>query len=101
MAWVRLEVMGWLSERHTPPGSGTLVLKEEIREAESVQALLNRLSRLYPVFRECIFDGKAQELAGQVTVIYNGRLLDLAEGLNTKLKDGDTLLFVPAFAGGR
>jgi len=40
-------------------------------------------------------------LTDQLPEVVGGRLLDLAEGLNTKLKDGDTLLFVPAFAGGR
>lgn len=100
MASVRLQVMAWLSSPGGPQGSRPLVLEEEIGEAESMQTLLNRLARLYPVFREHIFDVEAQELTGRVTVIYNGRLLELAEGLSTRLKDGDRLIFLPAFAGG-
>ncbi len=100
MGKVRLEILAWLSGQMSSPSSERLILEEEVKEGETVKDLLNRLAAQHQVFREFVFDVKAQELTSVVSVIYNGRLLELVQGIQTPLKDGDNLMFLPAFSGG-
>lgn len=100
MGKVHLEIWPWLSGHEEPAGFRRLILEEEVTEGETLRDFLSRIGEGHRVFREVIFDPRSQELSRQVTVIYNERLLELAEGLDTKLQDGDRLSFLPAFAGG-
>ena len=100
MGKVRLEIWPWLSRHENATGFRRLVLEEEARDGESLRGFLNRMAEKHRGFGEVIFDRQAQELSRQVTVIYNERLLELAGGLDAPLRDGDSLSFVPAFAGG-
>lgn len=100
MGKIRLEIWPWLGHHEEHTGFHRLVLEEEVAEGETLRDFLNRMGEGHRVFREVIFDPRSQELSRQVTVIYNERLLELAEGLDTKLRDGDRLSFLPAFAGG-
>lgn len=100
MARVRLEILPWLTRAFGSSGGGRLILQEEIADAEGVGDLLSRLASRYPAFGEMAFDPFTRRLTGQVTVIHNGLMLELAEGLATELRDGDNLVLVPSFAGG-
>ncbi|MEE9201962.1 MAG: MoaD/ThiS family protein [Dehalococcoidia bacterium] len=100
MGKVRLEIWPWLSRHQETTGFGRLVLEEDVRDGETLRDFLHRMGEGHRVFREVIFDPRSQQLSRQVTVIYNERLLELAEGLDTLLHDGDRLSFLPAFAGG-
>lgn len=100
MGRVRLEVLAWATRAFDTNSARPLVLEEEIEEGERVEDFFVRLASRYPGFGPIVFDPIARRLTGQVTIIYNGRLLELVEGLDTELRDGDTLLLVPAFAGG-
>jgi molybdopterin converting factor small subunit len=100
MGKVHLEIWPWLSRHEEPAGFRRLILEEDVREGEPLRDFLNRMGEGHRVFREVIFDPQSQQLSRQVTVIYNERLLELAEGLDTLLHDGDRLSFLPAFAGG-
>lgn len=97
---VRLEILPWATRAFGGSANKRLVLQEEIAEGDRVEDLLARLASEYPGFREAGFDPVACRLTGQITIVHNGRLLELAGGLETELRDGDTLLLVPAFAGG-
>ena len=102
MIKVRLEVMPWLGEtmgmaattEETIPG------QETGSGDKSVRCLLNRLSARYQLFDQFIFDNTTQQLNGKVVIFLNGRDLELGDGLETKLTDGDTLTFVPLIVGG-
>ena len=96
---VRLEILPWVTRAFGSSGR-RLVLEDEIDEGDTVGDLLARLASKYPTFGEMAFDPVSRLLTGQVTVIHNGLMLELAEGLSTKLRDGDNLLLVPSFAGG-
>jgi molybdopterin converting factor small subunit len=95
-----LEVLPWATRAFDSSSTKRLVLEEEVQEGERVGDLFVRLASKYQGFGQIAFDPVARRLSGQVSVIYNGRLLELVEGLDTKLKDGDTLLLLPAFVGG-
>lgn len=97
---VRLEILPWLTTAFGGSGGKRLVLEEGITEGGSVGDLLAGLASRYPKFGEMAFDPVSRLLTGQVTVILNGLMVELAEGLDTQLRDGDGLMLVPAFVGG-
>ncbi len=67
---------------------------------QSIIGLLNRLSTRYRRFGQLVFDSNTQKLTGRVGIFLNGRALEPASGLATRLSDGDTLTFVPLIEGG-
>ena len=91
--------MPWLSQALGAQDS-RLVLAEEIEEGETVGELLARIAATHERFGELALDPETGGLSGHVSLTFNGRLLELLDGLQTKMSDGDTIVLVPAFAGG-
>jgi MoaD family protein len=101
MSKVRLEVLSWLAEAlDIEEKSDTVSLEQEIEEGKTVRDLLNRLATRYQRFGQMVFDTNAQKLTGRAVIFFNGRTLELVNGLETKLNDGDTLTFIPLIEGG-
>ncbi len=101
MSKVRLEILSWLAEALDIEGTSSAVnLEQEIEDDSTVRDLLNQLAAIYPRFGQVVFDVKAQKLTERVNIFFNGRNLELANGLATKLSDGDTLTFVAPIEGG-
>ncbi len=101
MGKVRLEILSSLTETLGIEGTGEDVsLDHKIEGDKTVRHLLGQLAIKYPRFGQTVFDVKAQKLTGRVNIFFNGRNLELANGLKTNLSDGDTLTFVPFIEGG-
>ena len=101
MSKVRLEILSWLTETLGIEGtSDNVSLDQEIEEDKTVRDLLNRLATRYQPFGQIVFDVKAQKLTDRVSVFFNGRNLELVNGLETKLSDGDILTLVASIDGG-
>lgn len=97
MVKVRLEILPSLAETVSIEETSEEVISEEDR---SVRVLLNQLGARYRRFGQIVFDVEAQELTGKVVIFFNGRALELVNGLDSELSDGDTLTFVPLIEGG-
>lgn len=98
---VRLEVLPSLAETLGIEGTSEEVISDRETEGDnSVRALLNRLCARYQRFGQIVFDINAQKLTGRVVIFFNGSALELVNGLESKLSDGDTLTFVPLIEGG-
>jgi molybdopterin converting factor small subunit len=107
---IYLEIMPWLSRYFSPeqsgPGqsgsgrSGRVILEREMGDGATVSDLLTEITSQSHEFGEVIFDAQTGRLTGHVTLILNGRLLELAGGLEAELKPGDTLRLMPTLAGG-
>ncbi len=65
---------------------------------ETVRAVLARLVDAYPALGSRIFDG--DELPQFLNVFIDGADIRLAEGLETPVGDGATVILLPAVAGG-
>lgn len=101
MGKVRVEVMPWLGETLGMAATSDEVIPESENEGdESVRSLLNRLCARYQLFDQFVFDNNTRQLTGKVVIFLNGCDLELGDGLDTKLSDGDTLTFVPLIVGG-
>jgi len=97
---VRLEILPWLSDRLRDWGSGRLILEEEVDEGTTIRQVLTAYSQRDETFKKFIYDTQSRQLNEFVNIIINDRFMELAQGLETELKDGDTLILLPAFAGG-
>ena len=101
MGKVHLEILPSLAETlGIERTSEEVISDQEIEGYKSVKDLLNRLGARYQRFGQIVFDINAQKLTGRVVIFLNGRALELVNGLESKLSDGDTLTFVPLIEGG-
>jgi len=96
MAKIHLEALPALAEALGISGAA----EEVLADRENLRDLLNRLGARYHRFGEIVFERDAQRLTGQVIVFLNGRNVELLDGLETRLTDGDTLTFIPFVEGG-
>jgi len=98
---VYLKVLSWPVETLGVEGVGDdVILDQEIEGDKTVRDLLNRLATKYQQFGHIVFDVKSQKLTGRVLIFLNGRDLELVDGLETRLNNGDTFTFIPLIEGG-
>jgi len=64
----------------------------------TVRALIEDLAARFPALGEQIFPD--DELASYVNVYLGGEDIETLEGLETRVDDGDTVILLPAMAGG-
>ena len=100
MSNVSVEVMPWLSRYFGTGHQGRVVLEREMPDGATVKDLLEEISSQNREFRDVLFDLRTGRPGRFMTIVLNGRLLELAGGLETKLKPGDTILLMAALAGG-
>jgi molybdopterin synthase sulfur carrier subunit len=66
----------------------------------TVGELLTQLSVKYSKkFREYIYDKKG-EIHGHLSILVNGKSINVLQGLDTELKEGDTIAILPPVGGG-
>jgi molybdopterin synthase sulfur carrier subunit len=73
--------------------------KEVQASGSDVGALLNQLAAQHPATQSQLF-GPDGSLNRYVNVYLNDEDVRVLEGLGTSVKDGDTLVILPAMAGG-
>ncbi len=101
MGKIRLEVLPALAETLGIEATSEEVIADRESDGDSsVRELLNRLGARHQRFGQVVFDIHTQKLTGRVIIFFNGRDLELVDGLETRLSDGDTLTFVPLIEGG-
>ena len=100
MGSVHLEVLPWLSRYIAGEHSGRAVLEVEVNDGATVRDLLEEIASQNQEFQDVLFDAKTGRLAGHIALILNGRLVELAGGLEATLSPGDTIQLMPGFSGG-
>ena len=98
MPQVRLDVVGWLPQA-MGGAAGRLCLDETVEPGMSLGQFLRALAQRYPELKQAMFQTEG-EYAGLMNVVLNDRLLSLPREEEISLRDGDTVLLVPAYAGG-
>lgn len=101
MSTIQLELLSWVGDTVIAERTeNKLVLEREIVDNCTVKDLLMGLVATYPHFEQAVFDSKTQKLKDTVGIIINNQVLELVNGLETRLKDHDTLTIFPIFVGG-
>ena len=94
---VRLEF--WMADRLGFDQPNPVILDEPLEDAESLRALLTRLAGRFNHFSENLFDPQTQSLSSEVSILINNHI-NLSQRMDTQLRDGDRILFLPILAGG-
>jgi sulfur carrier protein ThiS len=99
---VEVEIYPWLSGRlgGGDRTSGNLKWQVDVAKQSSVGDLLAQLAFEHDDFRRFAFDPEARTISGELVVVFNDRLLDLAGGLDAELGEGDRIAIIQALAGG-
>ena len=100
VAIVRLEAVSWLTPVFDAERRVRLKWEEEVEEGTTVRDLFKRLTDRHPKFGELVCDPGDGGLTGLVSVIFNDRVLELTGGLDAAIHDGDSIVLLPAYAGG-
>lgn len=100
MAKIRLEIVPWLTRAFGKQGLGRVVLEQDIEDGEALGKLLRDLATQYKEFGDAAFDKSLKKPSGVVTIGLNDRVVEWAEEWAVKVKDGDTVILMPAYVGG-
>jgi molybdopterin synthase sulfur carrier subunit len=91
---LRVKFLASLSEL-----TGVLKTEVEVSDGVTVRKLIDILSEKYVKLREELLDEKG-DLRPMYNILVNGRAIEWLSGLETQLKDGDEVVFIPPAAGG-
>ena len=73
---------------------GGFQIEVELEEGATIRDLIEKLdSQVYSGFKDLILEG--ERLRHPVEIAVNGRWIDFLDGLDTRLRDGDRILFSP------
>ena len=104
---ITLEYYSWLCKElgvahHEPKsgGEGSAITTIPLWNGATVRSLFEQKAADSESFRRLVYDLEGRRLREYVTLIINGRVVELAGGLDRKLAPGDQLLLLPGFSGG-
>ena len=80
--------------------SGKTQLTVNFQESISLKALLSKLSQEFPSLEKTFTDQQLNDSRSNALILVNGREISVLNGLETKLNDGDEIVFVPVVHGG-
>ncbi len=99
MAIVKLEVFGWVAAECRRSQRGNLLADEKVEDGASVGDVLRQIAQKDLCFRNAVFTGNMVFKSG-ISVVLNGRILGQPTFLESKVKNGDTVMLLPAIDGG-
>ncbi len=80
--------------------SGKTQLTVNYQEGLSLKDLLTKLSQELPELEKTFSDQQLNDSRSNSLILVNGREISVLDGLETKLSDGDEIVFVPVVHGG-
>jgi molybdopterin synthase sulfur carrier subunit len=83
---------------HRIYGKDKLVLKSE--NSTPLRAVIKRIVKEYPKLKRALIDPELQEPKTSMLILVNGKEISVLNGLETMIKDGDEVVFVPVVHGG-
>lgn len=80
--------------------SGKAQITLECKKNVSLLELVNSLTRELPRLRLSLLDEQLEPPKSKALILVNGKEISVLNGLATKIKDGDEIVFVPVVHGG-
>ena len=103
---ITIEYYGWLRKElgmedgASSGGEGSTVTNIPLWPEATVRALFEGKAAESEAFERLVYDMEGRRVREFVALIVNGRVIELAGGLDRKLEPGDELLLLPGFSGG-
>lgn len=72
----------------------------ELEQATSLRQVVKRITEEQPKLKRALIDPELDDPRTNVLMLVNGKEISVLNGMNTKLRDGDELVFVPVVHGG-
>lgn len=79
-------------------GKGKLTMK--VKNAVSLRDFIKEIVEEKPKLRRALIDPELEDPRPNTLILVNGREINVLKGLETTLKDGDEVVFVPVLHGG-
>jgi MoaD family protein len=80
--------------------SGKTQFTTNFQEEISIRGLLEKISQEIPELKRTFFDQELNDSRSNSLILVNGREISVLNGFETKLSDGDEIVFVPVVHGG-
>jgi molybdopterin synthase sulfur carrier subunit len=80
--------------------SGKTQLTINFQEGISLKELVTKISQQMPKLEKTFSDQQLNDSRSNALILINGREISVLNGLETKLNDGDEIVFVPVVHGG-
>jgi sulfur-carrier protein len=80
--------------------SGKTELTINYQEGASVKDVVDNISQEFPQLKHTFCDSDLNDARANSLVLVNGREISILNGYQTKVSDGDELVFVPVVHGG-
>ena len=80
--------------------SGNEKIALECKAGASLIDIVNAVTKEIPALRRNLLDEQLEEPKPNALILVNGKEISVLNGLETKLKDGDEVVFVPVVHGG-
>jgi len=80
--------------------TGKTQLIIDIEKEMTLKELLAKISQETPALEKTFADQQTGDYASNALILVNGREISVLNGLETKLADGDEIVFVPVVHGG-
>ena len=97
---VTIEILAWLRPTLGYQDAAKVMLLRDIAADETVGSLFARLAAESPGFGDQVYAAAEDRVHEYVTVLLNGRAVEIVGGTRARLADGDRLVLLPGFAGG-
>ena len=80
--------------------SGKKQLTLNFQDGFSIKAIVDSISQEIPQLKHTFCDQELNDAKSNSLILVNGREISVLEGYETKLSDGDEIVFVPVVHGG-
>ena len=80
--------------------SGKSLFTLTFQDGISVKALVDKISLEMPELKRTFSDQELNDSRSNSLILVNGREISVLDGYDTKLSDGDEVVFVPVVHGG-
>jgi len=80
--------------------TGKIQLTLNYEKEMTLKELLSKISKETPELQKSFSDQQSGDSASNALILVNGREISVLRGLETKLCDGDEIVFVPVVHGG-
>jgi molybdopterin synthase sulfur carrier subunit len=80
--------------------SGKTEFPVSFQEGISIKELVTKITQEFPELKHTFSDQELNDSRSNSLVLVNGREISVLNGYETKLKDGDEIVFVPVVHGG-